>query len=156
MRGYNRAIRFFGVALCATCAWQSAVAANMPAPRYVPTRNTTDPQFFTAIERIGKCEIKGEPLASGSLRVPAELYPPDSVRNHEEGTVRLKLIFDPDWCVRKVSVVKSTGFWRLDAVSLEFAINLKWKPSKTLMIDGEPTVEIPIGWGASQGKHDAM
>lgn len=58
--------------------------------------------------------------------------------------------------MRKVTVVKSTGYWRLDAVSLEFAIKLKWMPSKPLMIDGEPTVEIPIGWGASQGKHDAL
>ena len=150
MRIFPRTLLMISTAICADGI---SASANEPAPRYVPLRSTIDPQFFTSIERVGHCEIKGDPIAdTARLRVGPELYPPDSARNHEEGTVHLQLVFDDDWCVRKASVVKSSGFWRLDAVSLEYAIKLKWKPPKPVMIDGVATVEIPIAWGASQGK----
>jgi hypothetical protein len=75
------------------------------------------------------------------------------MRQHEEGTVVMQLIFDSGWCVRKATIVKSTKYWRLDFASLQWAMNLKWTPKKTLLTaDGEPTVTIPIGWGASQGR----
>jgi hypothetical protein len=56
----------------------------------------------------------------------------------------LQLIFDPDWCVRKATVIKSSGYWRLDQVSLDYVMTFKWIPTKPVIIDGEPTVEIPI------------
>jgi hypothetical protein len=65
----------------------------------------------------------------------------------------MQLIFDSDWCVRKAIIVVSTKFWRLDYVSLQWAMTLKWSPKKTeLASDGEPTVTIPITWGAHQGR----
>jgi hypothetical protein len=63
----------------------------------------------------------------------------------------MQLIFDSGWCVRKATIVESTRFWRLDDISLKWAMTIKWSPKKTLSTsDGEPTVTIPIGWGASQ------
>lgn len=145
MGGFNRIFGIFTVVICAGCTSPAAVSSNEPAPRYFPTRSASDTKFFTSIQRVGKCEIKGKAIPPGRLMVPYQLYPPDSLRNYEEGTVQLQLVFDPDWCVRKASVVKSSGYWRLDAVSLEWAIMQKWTPADPVIIDGEPTRIIPVG-----------
>jgi outer membrane biosynthesis protein TonB len=107
-----------------------------------------DPRFVTSIERMGPCKIPGPPLSTEAIRIPWQIYPQEAVQNHEEGRVIMQLIFDADWCVRKAAIVESTKFWRLDEVSLKWAMTIKWSPKKTLLTgDGEPTVTIPIAWG---------
>ncbi len=74
-----------------------------------------------------------------------------SAAQHEEGTIKMLLIFDHDWCVRKASVIQSSGYWRLDDVSLKFAMTLKFQPPVIKQyVDGEPSIIFPIEWGASQ------
>ena len=61
----------------------------------------------------------------------------------------MQLVFDPDWCVRKATVVQSSGFYRLDNVSLKFAMSLKLQADKfkiTQTDDGQPTARVPIVW----------
>jgi hypothetical protein len=67
----------------------------------------------------------------------------------------MELVFDADWCIRKASIVQSTGHWRLDEVSLEYMMTVKYRPRpETLTLkDGEPTTVVQLGWGASQGRH---
>ena len=145
---------------CTSSAKAQAVGSNsadaMPVPnteaKYLISHNEADQRFITSIERVGPCTLPGAPLTTAYVRVPYQLYPAESVSNHEEGTVKMQLIFDSDWCVRKATILESTKFWRLDGVSLLWAMKIKWKPEKTQSTaDGEPTVTIPIGWGASQG-----
>jgi TonB family protein len=144
--------------LVTSCATSASPPATFPAskvqptPQYVTTRSATDPHFVTSVERMGKCEIKGDAVLGSGFRVPYQLYPLESVAKHEEGTVVVQLIFDPDWCVRKAIVIKSSGYWRLDEVSVDYVMTFKWIPTKPVMIGGESTVEIPIAWGASQAK----
>ena len=129
----------------------TAVAAPETETKYLATHQEVDPRFITSIERIGPCKLLGPPL-TGSIRVPWQLYPKESVEKHEEGTAKIQLVFDSDWCVRKATIIQSTKYWRLDSVSLRFAMTIKFMPKVTQFIDGEPTVSIPIAWGASQGK----
>jgi outer membrane biosynthesis protein TonB len=77
------------------------------------------------------------------------------VDKHEEGTVMVELILDPDWCVRKATIVQSTRYWRLDNVTLAYVMTVRYmpKPEAIKQKDGEPTVIIKLGWGASQGKN---
>lgn len=120
---------------------------------YLVVHQEADPRFITSIERTGSCTLPGSPLKTAQLRVPQQLYPRESADQHEEGTVKMQLIFGPDWCIRKAIIVESTRSWRLDSVSLRWAMTIKWAPQKPLFTaDGEPTVTIPIGWGASQRK----
>jgi hypothetical protein len=120
---------------------------------YLVVHQEADPRFITSIERTGSCTLPGPPLETAQLKVPYELYPRESADHHEEGTLKMQLIFDPDWCIRKATIVESTKWWRLDSVSLRWAMTIKWAPKKTLFTsDGEPTVTIPVGWGASQRK----
>ncbi len=152
------AFAFFGG--CTSSANAQAVSSDsanaVPVPntqtKYLMAHNEADQRFITSIERIGSCTLSGPPLRTAQLRVPYQLYPAVSANNHEEGTVKMQLIFDSDWCIRKATIIESTTFWRLDNVSLQWAMKIKWKPEKTLSTaDGEPTVTFPIGWGASQG-----
>jgi hypothetical protein len=67
----------------------------------------------------------------------------------------MELIFDSDWCVRKATIVQSTGHWRLDNVSLSYMMTVRYMPKAQGIKekDGEPTIVVKLGWGASQGKH---
>jgi TonB family protein len=129
------------------------LAADNNEVHYLVTHQEADPRFTSAIERVGGCKISGEPLPVSKLRVPYQLYPTQSVARHEEGTIKMLFIFDRDWCVRKASVVESSGYWRLDEVSLKFAMTIKFKPQVIEQyVDGEPAIVFPIAWGASQRK----
>jgi len=119
---------------------------------FLLTHKEGDSKFLTSIERFGPCTISTPAVTH--VRVPWQLYPQKSVQNHEEGTVRMELIFDGDWCVRKATIVQSTGHWRLDEVSLSYMMTVKYMPNPEGIIvkDGESTLIVKIGWGASQGK----
>ncbi len=96
------------------------------------------------------CKLKGAVLTTPKF--PSELYPEQSIGS-EEGTARMQLVFDGDWCVRKATIVRSTGYWRLDNVSLEYVMTVKWMPKHLVVVDGEQSTTIQLGWGASQGNH---
>jgi outer membrane biosynthesis protein TonB len=138
-----------------------AIAADAPVPVSVPasekqfliTRQEADSRFITSIERMGPCRVTAPPETKG-IRVPWQLYPKESVDRHEEGTVIMELKLDPESCVRKATIVQSTGFWRLDGVSLGYMMTVKYmpKPETIKEKDGEPTVTVKLGWGASQGR----
>jgi TonB family protein len=120
---------------------------------YIVTHQVADPRFINSIERVGDCKIPGDPLPVSKIHVYPELYPAESFAQHEEGTIKMLFIFDRDWCVRKASVVESSGYWRLDEVSLKFAMTIKFKPQVIEQyLDGEPAIVFPIAWGASQRK----
>ena len=88
------------------------------------------------------------------MRIPWQIYPQESVRLHEEGTVTMQLIFDADWGVRKATVLQSSGYYRLNYVSLQFVMTTKYSFKVTQLIDGEPTITIPIAWAqASESDH---
>jgi outer membrane biosynthesis protein TonB len=128
-----------------------AAAALETDSSYLVVHQEADPRFITSIERTGSCTLPEPPLETSQLRVPYQLYPRESAERHEEGTVKTQFIFDPNWCIRKATIVESTKSWRLDSVSLRWAMTIKWAPKKALLTsDGEPTVTFPIAWGASQ------
>jgi TonB family protein len=130
-----------------------ASAADAAEKQFLIVRREADTRFITSIERLGPCKVTAPPETKG-IRVPWQLYPKESVDRHEEGTVIIELRLDPDWCVRRATIVQSTGFWRLDGVSLSYMMTVKYmpKPETIKQKDGEPTVTVKLGWGASQGK----
>jgi hypothetical protein len=120
---------------------------------YLVAHRKDDPRFVVSVQRIAVCTLAGSPVTGDHLVVPYQIYPQESVRKHEEGTVKMQLIFDSEWCVRKAIVVESSKFWRLDFVSLQWAMAIKWTPKKPLYTsDGEPMITIPVAWGESQRK----
>jgi outer membrane biosynthesis protein TonB len=138
----------------AKAADESALAAvHLSEKQFLFARQEADHQFITSIERVGPCKITAPPQSG--IRVPWQLYPKASVDRHEEGRAIIELKLDSEWCVRKATIVQSTGFWRLDGISLSYMMTVKYMPkSETIkQKDGEPTVNVKLGWGASQRKH---
>ena len=113
---------------------------------YLATKQPRDARFTTAITRLTACKIAGE----SDIRNMVPLYPPDSRKHHEEGKVIMQFLIDPDFCVRKATILQSSGYFRLDKASLDFAMNLKFPPSMLRNIksvdDGQPTFEFPMVW----------
>lgn len=114
--------------------------------RFLVTKRSDNTKFLTSIARLNACEIPGPPAL---FIIPWNLYPAESRRHNEQGTAILQLLFDSNGCVRKATIVQSTGFYRLDNVSLEFLMTLKLQIDKfhiTQTDDGQPTTRMPIVW----------
>lgn len=113
---------------------------------YLETKQPRDARFITTIARLTACKI----ARATDLTQMGPLYPLDSRKHHEEGTVIMQLLLDSDLCARKATILQSSGYFRLDKASLEFAMNLKFPPSivsKTKIVDdGQPQLAIPIVW----------
>jgi outer membrane biosynthesis protein TonB len=119
-------------------------AAPAAETDFAVTHKGSDPRFLTSVERVVPCVISSEPAAQ--ISVPPKIYPKKSADTGEVGPVEIKLVFDGLWCVRKATIVKSSGYWRLDQASLKFLMTVRFKPDdKSLKIeDGLPTMAIKL------------
>jgi TonB family protein len=75
-----------------------------------------------------------------------EYYPPESVRLHEEGKCKVKLMVAADGTIRDVTLTQSTGYARLDDACLKAFASGGLLPAT---LDGKPVdgyVEVPITW----------
>lgn len=115
--------------------------------QYLMSKRPDYPEFIESVTRLTACKIPGPPLSWAQMRIPwARFYPQESRANNEEGHVIMRLVFDRDWCVRKATIVKSTGFPRLDAASLKYAMTMKVSFDAKAFEDGQPVVKFPIAW----------
>jgi TonB family protein len=88
---------------------------------YMETKQPRDTRFITSISRLTACKITRET----DVHLMTPLYPLDSRKHHEEGKVIMQFVIDSDSCVRKATILQSSGYYRLDKASLDFAMNLK-------------------------------
>ena len=120
------------------------------ADGYLETLQAQDPHFITAVTRLTTCTIADEYDPHKMLW----LYPEASRKRNEQGKVVMQFVIDTNLCVRKATIVKSSGYFRLDKASLEFAMTLKFRPSMlkqvTQMDDGQPTFAFPMEWKLSR------
>jgi TonB family protein len=141
--------RLLGIACVGVLLFDDTAISSQPQSDdtlYIATKQPRDTHFITAITRLTACKITRE--TDAHLMVP--LYPQDSRKHHEEGKVIMQLIIDADFCVRKATILQSSGYYRLDKASLDFAMNLKFPPSMLGKVktfdDGRPTFAMPMVW----------
>jgi TonB family protein len=113
---------------------------------YIETKQPRDTRFITSITRLTACKI---PEATDFQLKP--LYPPDSRKHHEDGKVIMQLVIDSDSCVRKATILQSSGYYRLDGASLGYAMNLRFQRAmlsniKTFDVGGQLTFAFPMEW----------
>ncbi len=136
-------LAFVGALIFGDTAFSSPPQAD--DTMYIETKRQRDTHFITAVTRLTTCKITGDT----DFRDLVPLYPSDS-RKHEQGKVIMQFVIDSDSCVRKATILQSSGYYRLDKASLEFAKNLKFSPSMLSKIksfdDGRPTFAFPIEW----------
>lgn len=73
---------------------------------------------------------------------PAVVYPPESRLAGEEGNVTVKVVVEKDGRASSASVVKSSGFARLDQAAIDAFRNARFIP---YMQDGQPLVVATLG-----------
>jgi len=133
-----------------------ALADGAARTEYVLVPRATDPRFLESIVRLGPCPIKRQPRETDRIVVPGALYPRESVRLREEGTVRIRIFLDGEYCANRALILESSGFWRLDMVSIQYVMTLKFFPkfvaNSIRSVDGQTYVDFPISWGASQDR----
>jgi TonB family protein len=138
------ALAYVGVLIFVDAAISSEPQASDTV--YLETKQARDARFITAIARLTACKITRET----DVRNMVPLYPPDSRKHNEQGKVIMQFLIDSDSCVRKATILQSSGYFRLDKASLDFAMNLKFRPSMLRNIksvdDGQPTFEFPMMW----------
>jgi protein TonB len=67
---------------------------------------------------------------AADLNNPKILYPKLSERLREQGPVTLKVFINPDGSARDVSVLKSSGYSRLDDAARAAAERMRYKPAR--------------------------
>jgi TonB family protein len=149
LQGWINRSRLLGLGCVGVLILGNAAMSSEPAADdtvYMETKQPHDARYITAIARLTTCKIPRE--TDVHLMVP--LYPPESRKHHEEGKVIMQFLMDSDSCVRKATIVQSSGYYRLDKASLDFAMNLKLAPAAlrniTTFDDGRPTFPFPITW----------
>lgn len=135
----------FGLVFVAMC-WSLGSGAAIAEKQFLLVHKKSDPRFLTSIERAGPCTISSDPVSE--VRVPSEIYPQESVDKGETGVARMELVFDAGWCVRRATIIKSTGYWRLDQASLSYLMTVRYKPDpEAIKIkDGESTLAVTLEW----------
>jgi TonB family protein len=124
----------------------NSIPFDVDNTQYMETSRPRDARFITSIARITACKIQ----FIQDPRFMTPLYPEESKKHHEQGKVIMQFIIDSDLCVRKATIVQSSGYYRLDKASLGFAMSLKF-PTATIKTihsfdDGQPAFMFPIVW----------
>jgi len=65
---------------------------------------------------------------ASTMSNPAPVYPMESRRRHEQGTVRLRVVITVEGRVKDISVARSSGFDRLDKAALDAVRRWKFRP----------------------------
>jgi len=65
---------------------------------------------------------------AATMNNPPPVYPMESRRRHEQGTVRLRVVITIDGKVKDISVARSSGFDRLDKAALDAVRKWHFRP----------------------------
>lgn len=89
----------------------------------------------------GSPDVRAEP---DYLRNPPPLYPKESRRQGEEGTVLLSVRISPQGEALSVEIKRSSSFPRLDEAAVDSVSKWKFKPARLAGVAIESTAEVPI------------
>ncbi len=78
------------------------------------------------------------------VRQPAPVYPPESRRRREHGTVLLRVLVDPEGHAARIQVERSSGFERLDVAARQAVEKALFRPHEVNGVRQAAQVLIPI------------
>lgn len=111
------------------------VAVSAPPAPPAPPAPVAAPSTITS-DSLGTRMVAGQPPR----------YPVESRRRKEQGTVELLLVLGIDGAVEAISVVRSSGFARLDDAALSAVRRWRWEPTTRsgAAVKVKGVVEIPF------------
>ena len=127
--------------------------SNPPSAAHpLPTRLTMPMPPPPIVVVADQDDGKSKSDATGSISVadpgylsnPAPLYPPESLRRGEQGTVLLHVHVSADGRALSVEIAKTSGFPRLDASAVEAVRTWKFVPAKRAGEPIESWVDVPV------------
>lgn len=124
---------------------QVAVADPMPVSQPVAVSAPPAPPTPPAPPALPST-VSSDSLGTRMVSGAPPRYPVESRRKKEQGTVELLLVLGIDGAVEAISVVRSSGFARLDDAALSAVRRWRWQPTSR---NGAPVkvkgvVEIPF------------
>jgi protein TonB len=85
-------------------------------------------------------------IDAATMNNPSPIYPMESRRRHEQGTVRLRVVITVEGRVKEISVAKSSGFDRLDKAALDAVRRWHFRPGTQggIPVEAVGTLAIPF------------
>ncbi len=128
---------------------ETPMATDMPSPRAVQTRPLPAPRPTppSPAERASSTTESAPPLPVES---PAPSYPPAALRNHESGTVLLRVHVDANGNPYAVDLMQSSRSRSLDRAATQAVKRWRFRPA---LRDGQPVpgeVQVPISFNAER------
>ena len=145
-------------------ACQGKVMNSLSRDAVLPERLTEQTRLIGArwprlLLGIGLCGFLSAAIASSPAEDPnhpphqgADYYPAESMRLHEEGTCKVRMMVAADGTIRNISLTQSSGYPRLDEACLNAFVDGGMLPA---VVDGKPIdawTEMPIAWSLSAEK----
>jgi protein TonB len=124
------------------------VSFNLPQPEQLAFESDaiTPPPVPVAANAIAPAGQAAPPMVESVeyVRAPAPVYPRESSRRREYGTVTLRVLVDPVGRPAQVQVERSSGFERLDIAALEAVKKALFRPHEVNGIAQAAQVLIPV------------
>jgi periplasmic protein TonB len=126
----------------------SQVVYTLPTPELsIETESITLPPPTPSSNAIAPSPLASIPPLVESVqyvRPPAPVYPRESNRRHERGTVLLRVLVDSQGRPAQIQLERSSGFERLDAAAREAVQNALFQPHEVNGVPQAAQVLIPI------------
>ena len=103
---------------------------------------------FPALSHAQATPEKGPAVASQPKPCAPRVYPPESLQAREQGTAWVKITIVRDGTPIKSEIVRSSGYPRLDAATLEHVRTCKFTPGRK---EGVRTLTMRYRW-APEGR----
>jgi TonB family protein len=116
-------------------------ATNSDFQRLYPMTSAT-----TCAPVAARSSGKATPSLDYSQPKPKLIYPAQSRRNREQGTVHVGLIVSPSGCARQGFVLGSSGFEQLDRAAVAYAMGLHLLPAGQDGAPVEALVVVPVNF----------
>jgi protein TonB len=119
------------------------VAVNQPTPNIVPPPPAPQPLPIPA-PAPAPAKTASVDLDAATADGAPPVYPIESRRRHEQGTVVLRVVISPEGRVKDISVASSSGFERLDKAALEAVRRWRFQPQMQGGVAVEAVGKLPI------------
>jgi protein TonB len=124
------------------------VSFTLPQPEQLAFESEaiTPPPVPVAANAIAPAGQAAPPMVESVeyVRAPAPVYPRESSRRREYGTVTVRVLVDPAGRPARVQVERSSGFERLDIAALEAVKKALFRPHEVNGIAQAAQVLIPV------------
>ena len=124
------------------------VVYSLPTPDIVPieVETITPPPVDTNAVAQPSTQFAVPPLVESVeyVRAPAPVYPRESSRRQERGTVLLRVLVDPAGRPAQIQIERSSGYARLDAAARDAVQKAMFRPHEVNGVPQAAQVLIPI------------